>query len=278
MDVIISIAIVMGSLGMILGVSLAIAAKKYYIETDPRQDQIENLLPGVNCGACGFTGCDRYAEAITKNKDKIEINLCTPGGEKTTEAIGRIMGVKAGKRGKRIAVLMCSAKNVKDKFNYNGPRNCRSAYLTHGGQKNCEHGCLGFGDCAEICPTEAINMGENNLPHVIEERCIACGKCAEICPKNLYRILPISNYVHVRCKNLDKGGVARKKCDNPCIGCRKCEKVCQYDAIHVREDLASIDYGKCTSCGECVKVCPTKIIRDYKHKRPKGKVRKLEIN
>ncbi|ODS32371.1 MAG: sodium dependent NADH:ubiquinone oxidoreductase, partial [Candidatus Scalindua rubra] len=205
MDVIISIAIVMGSLGMILGISLAIAARIFYIETDPRQDQIENLLPGVNCGACGFTGCDRYAEAITKSKDKIEINLCTPGGEETTEAIGGIMGVKAEKREKRIAVLMCSAKNVKDKFSYSGPGNCRSAFLTQGGQKNCKYGCLGFGDCAEVCPTEAIYMDENNMPHVIEERCIACGKCAEICPKNLYQILPVSNYVHVRCKNLDKG-------------------------------------------------------------------------
>lgn len=255
----------MGFLGMFFGFGLAIATEKFHVEVDPKQAQIENSLPGINCAACGYPGCGKYAEAVAKGA---AVNLCVPGGGETADAIGGIMGVKAEKMEKRVAVLMCSAKNVKDKFNYSGVKTCRAAFLTQGGQKGCEYGCLGLDDCAVVCPTEAIYLDENKLPHVIEERCIACGKCAEICPKNLYQVLPISKYVHVRCMSLDKGGVAKKKCDNPCIACIKCEKVCPFDAIHVENNLAIIDYNKCTSCGECVKVCPTNIIRNYRDGRP----------
>ncbi|OHB92597.1 MAG: hypothetical protein A3E75_02410 [Planctomycetes bacterium RIFCSPHIGHO2_12_FULL_51_37] len=265
MDTVIVAFIAMGFLGMFFGFGLAIATEKFHVEIDPKQAQIENSLPGINCGACGYPGCGKYAEAVAKGA---AVNLCVPGGGETADAIGGIMGVKAEKMEKRVAVLMCSAKNVKDKFNYSGVKTCRAAFLTQGGQKGCEYGCLGLDDCEVVCPTEAIYLDENKLPHVIEERCIACGKCAEICPKNLYQVLPISKYVHVRCMSLDKGGVAKKKCDNPCIACIKCEKVCPFDAIHVKNNLAIIDYNKCTSCGECVKVCPTNIIRNYRDGRP----------
>lgn len=265
MDTVIVAFIAMGFLGMFFGFGLAIATEKFHVEIDPKQAQIENSLPGINCGACGYPGCGKYAEAVAKGA---AVNLCVPGGGETADAIGGIMGVKAEKMEKRVAVLMCSAKNVKDKFNYSGVKTCRAAFLTQGGQKGCEYGCLGLDDCAVVCPTEAIYLDENKLPHVIEERCIACGKCVEICPKNLYQVLPISKYVHVRCMSLDKGGVAKKKCDNPCIACMKCEKVCPFDAIHVKNNLAIIDYNKCTSCGECVKVCPTNIIRNYRDGRP----------
>ena len=265
MDTVIVAFIAMGFLGMFFGFGLAIATEKFHVGIDPKQAQIENSLPGINCGACGYPGCGKYAEAVAKGA---AVNLCVPGGGETADAIGGIMGVKAEKMEKRVAVLMCNAKNVKDKFNYSGVKTCRAAFLTQGGQKGCEYGCLGLDDCEVVCPTEAIYLDENKLPHVIEERCIACGKCAEICPKNLYQVLPISKYVHVRCMSLDKGGVAKKKCDNPCIACIKCEKVCPFDAIHVKNNLAIIDYNKCTSCGECVKVCPTNIIRNYRDGRP----------
>ncbi|HHT9133643.1 MAG TPA: RnfABCDGE type electron transport complex subunit B [Candidatus Avalokitesvara rifleensis] len=266
MDTVIVAFIAMGFLGMFFGFGLAIATEKFHVEIDPKQAQVENALPGINCGACGYPGCGKYAEVVAKGV--AAVNLCVPGGGETADVIGGIMGVKAEKMEKRVAVLMCSAKNVKDKFNYSGVKTCRAAFLTQGGQKGCEYGCLGLDDCEVVCPTEAIYLDENKLPHVIEERCIACGKCAEICPKNLYQVLPISKYVHVRCMSLDKGGVAKKKCDNPCIACIKCEKVCPFDAIHVKNNLAIIDYNKCTSCGECVKVCPTNIIRNYRDGRP----------
>ncbi len=266
MDTVMVAFISMGFLGMLFGFGLAIATEKFYVEVDPKQTQVEDSLPGINCGACGYPGCGKYAEEIVKGA--AAVNLCVPGGEGTADIIGGIMGAKAEKKEKRVAVLMCRAKNVKNRFEYSGVRTCRAAFLVQGGNKGCEYGCLGLDDCAVVCPTEAIYLDENKLPHVIEERCIACGKCAEICPENLYQVLPISKYVHVRCMNLDKGGPAKKKCDNPCIACMKCEKVCPFDAIHVKNNLAVIDYDKCTSCGECVKVCPTKIIGNYRDGRP----------
>jgi Na+-translocating ferredoxin:NAD+ oxidoreductase RNF subunit RnfB len=256
----------MGFFGMLFGYGLAIATERFHVHVDPKQTQVLDSLPGVNCSACGYTGCSKYAEAVAKGQ--APVNLCVPGGEEVIEKLGAIMGVQAEKKEKRVAVLMCSAKNVKDKFWYDGVPTCRAAFLVQGGQKNCEYGCLSFGDCAEVCPTEAIKMRSDGLPEVIEDRCIACGKCAEVCPKNLYKILPISKYVHVRCMSLDKGAVAKKKCDNPCIACMKCQKVCPFDAIHVKNFLAVIDYDKCTSCGKCVEVCPTNIIRNYRDGRP----------
>ncbi len=266
MDTVMVALMSMGFLGILFGFGLAIATEKFHVEVDPKQTEIEDTLPGINCGACGFPGCGKYAEEVTKGE--ADVNLCVPGGEETSDTIGGIMGVKAEKKEKLVAVLMCSAKNVQDRFEYSGVKTCRAAFLTQGGNLGCEYGCLGLDDCAVVCPTEAIYLDENKLPHVIEERCIACGKCAEICPKNLYQILPISKYVHVRCMNLDKGGPAKRKCDNPCIACLKCEKACPFDAIHVKNNLAVIDYDKCTSCGECVKACPTDIIRDYRDGRP----------
>ncbi len=266
MDTVMVALISMGFFGMLFGFGLAIATERFHVDVDPKQTEVEDSLPGINCGACGYPGCGKYAEAVTKGD--AAVTLCVPGGEDTVDVISEIMGVEAGKVEKRVAVLMCSAKNVNNKFNYSGVNTCRAAFLTQGGQKGCEYGCLGLDDCAVVCPTEAIYLDENKLPHVIEERCIACGKCVDICPKNLYQIQPISKYVHVRCMSLDKGGPAKKKCDNPCIACFKCEKACPFDAIHVKNNLAVIDYDKCTSCGECVKVCPTDIIRDYRDGRP----------
>jgi RnfABCDGE-type electron transport complex B subunit len=266
MDTVMVALISMGFFGMLFGFGLAIATERFHVDVDPKQTEVEDSLPGINCGACGYPGCGKYAEAVAKGD--AAVTLCVPGGEDTVDVISEIMGVEAGKVEKRVAVLMCSAKNVNNKFNYSGVNTCRAAFLTQGGQKGCEYGCLGLDDCAVVCPTEAIYLDENKLPHVIEERCIACGKCVDICPKNLYQIQPISKYVHVRCMSLDKGGPAKKKCDNPCIACFKCEKACPFDAIHVKNNLAVIDYDKCTSCGECVKVCPTDIIRDYRDGRP----------
>ncbi|HHT9139566.1 MAG TPA: RnfABCDGE type electron transport complex subunit B [Candidatus Tripitaka californicus] len=266
METVLAAIVSMGFLGLFFGFGLAVASERFRVLVNPKVEEVGNSLPGINCGACGYAGCGKYAQAVAL--EGAPVNLCVPGGEEIAEKLGDIMGVKAEKREKRVAVLMCSAKNVKDKFHYSGVPNCRAAFLVQGGQKNCEYGCLGFGDCAVVCPTNAITMLSNGLPEVKEDLCIACGKCAEICPKNLYKVLPLSRYVHVRCMNLDKGGTAKKKCDNPCIACMKCQKACPFDAIHVTNNLAVIDYNKCTSCGECVKVCPTNIIRTYRGGRP----------
>lgn len=266
METVLAAFISMGFFGLVFGFGLAVASERFHVHVDPKQLEVEGALPGVNCSACGYVGCNKYAQAVARGE--APVNLCVPGGDEVVEKLGIIMGVKAEKKEKRVAVLMCRAKNVKDRFQYSGVPTCRAAFLVQGGQKNCEYGCLGLSDCAEVCPTEAIRMLPDGLPEVIEDRCIACGKCAQVCPKNLYMILPMAKYVHVRCKSLDKGAVAKKKCDNPCIACMKCQKVCPFDAIHVINNLAVIDYNKCTSCGKCVEVCPSNIIENYRDGRP----------
>lgn len=274
LDTIAKVGIIMLSLASLLGLVLAITYARFKVITDPRTDKIRDNLPGADCGACGCTGCANYAEAIVKKG--ADINLCSPGGEEAANEIAKIMGVEAEKKDRKVAVLMCSAKNVRNLVDYNGPKNCVSANLVQGGHKGCEYGCLGFGDCADVCKFGAITMDENGLPHVDQSKCTACGKCAEICPKGLYQILPEKKRVHVRCKNLDKGKLAKTKCDNPCIACKKCEKVCKFDAIHVIDNLAVIDYEKCKVCGKCVLVCPSLIIRNYRKGQTAEVAKKLQ--
>lgn len=255
----------MGVLGIAFGFGLAIVSDTFAVEADPRAELIADTLPGANCGACGEAGCSAFATAVAEGK--APVTGCTVGQEEVACQIARIMGVTAEVSEKSVAVVMCSAKNVVDKFTYGGVPDCRAASMVQGGPKGCEFGCIGLGTCVEACMFEAMRMGSNGVPEIIEERCTACGRCAAVCPKTLISILPESKNVHVRCKSLDKGAAAKKKCGNPCIACKKCEKECPYDAIHVENFLAVIDYDKCTSCGKCVDVCPSDIIENYEGKR-----------
>ncbi|HHT9124826.1 MAG TPA: RnfABCDGE type electron transport complex subunit B [Candidatus Brocadiia bacterium] len=265
MSIIIGTFITMGVLGIAFGLGLAIVSDRFAVKIDPRVEKIIEVLPGANCGACGLAGCSDFAKAVAEGR--APVSGCTVGQEDVARLIANIMGVVAEAKEKSVAVVMCRAKNVVDKFAYEGVSDCRAAALLHGGPKGCEYGCIGLGTCVEACMFEAMRMGSDGVPEIIEERCTACGKCAAVCPKALISILPISKKVHVRCKSLDKGAVAKKKCGNPCIACKLCEKECPYDAIHVQNFLAVIDYDKCTSCGKCVLVCPTKIIENYEGKR-----------
>lgn len=265
MDIVLGALIFIGMMGALFGWVLGFAAEKFVMVVDPKIERLETIMPGANCGGCGYT-CTTYPQALVLKG--APPNKCRPGGEALAKQISEILGVEVAAEEKEIAVLMCNAKDVEDRFIYSGPKICRAAVLTQNGQKDCEYGCLGFGDCVAVCPTNAIVMRPDGIPEIIEERCVACGKCVQTCPKKLFELRKISNLVHVRCKSLDKGAAANKKCGVSCIACKKCEKICPYDAIHIKDNLAVIDYDKCTSCGECVPVCPNKVIWNYEKMRP----------
>lgn len=256
--------IVLSALGGIFGLILAFASKVFYVETDPRVDKILDKLPGANCGGCNFPGCAALAEAIAGGKAAPD--FCAPGGSETAKEVAGIMGLEVTEKEKDVAVIHCNGHAVEDKYGYNGEPDCRAANLLQVGQKNCSFGCLGFGTCVEACQFNALVIGENGLPFVIEENCVACGACAKVCPRKLIDLVPVSRQVHVLCSSHDKGKQTKDNCSVGCIGCKKCEKTCPHDAIHVTDFLSKIDYEKCVSCGACVSVCPTNAIHDY-HKR-----------
>lgn len=278
MDILIPI-LTLGVLGFLFGIGLAIASKKFTVETDPRLDKIIGLLPGSNCGACGGAGCFGFAEAVLSGKMKID--KCRISSDAAKEEIAKILGRKLEKDLKKIAVLHCNGGNkVKDKFVYKGSKDCVAANSVLGGQKECVWGCLGFGDCERVCPFGAIKMSNEGLPVVDKEKCKACNKCVLVCPKRLFTLVPITHPVYpalstseetlqegksgvyVACSSHDSGKDTIAVCPVGCIACYKCEQICPVDAIHVIDNLAVIDYDKCTSCGKCVEACPTKCIRE----------------
>jgi len=252
--------LVLGTLGLIFGVGLAVASKTLAVKSDPRLEQIHGLLPGSNCGACGGAGCFGLAEEIMSGKKSA--NACRVASDKVREMIAAIIGQKLEKAVSRIAALHCYGGNkVKNRFHYSGLRDCVAANLLFGGEKECVYGCLGFGTCVEVCPFDAIIMTEEGIPSVDKKKCKACNRCVEICPKKLFELTPETHPVYVACSSCDTGKNTRGACSVGCISCGKCEQVCPADAIHVINNLASIDYKKCTSCQACVKACPVKTIR-----------------
>jgi len=259
MEILIPI-LTLGFLGLVFGIGLAIASKRLAVQIDPRLDRVHGLLPGANCGACGGAGCFGFAEDILSGKRNIA--ACKVAEEKAKEKIAELLGQKLELKEKSIATLHCyGGKKVKDRFLYEGIKECVAANLVLGGQKSCVYGCLGFGDCEKVCPFGAIKMSDEGLPVVDESKCKACNKCVEICPKKLFSLIPVTHKIYVACKSHALGKDTKAVCPVGCIACKKCEQVCPVDAIHVVDNLAIIDYNKCTSCGECVEACPVKTIR-----------------
>jgi len=251
--------ITLGLLGIIFGVGLAIASKKFEVEIDPRLEKIHSLLPGSNCGSCGGAGCFGFAEAVLSGK--LMIDNCRVANDQAKEEIAKVLGRELKKRLKTVATFHCNGGNkVKDKFIYQGMDDCVAVNLQLGGLKECFYGCLGFGSCVKVCPFGALKMSNEGLPVVDTKKCKACNKCVLICPKKLFTLSPISQAVHVTCCSHDLGKDTRAVCPVGCIACKLCEKACKFDAIRVIDNLALIDNNKCTSCGECVKVCPVKCI------------------
>ena len=264
----------MSVLGGLFGLGLAAASRKFAVKMDPRVEQVLDALPNVNCGACGFAGCADYAEAVVLAD--ADVNLCVPGGPSTTRAVAAIMGVEAVDKEAAKAIRMCQCEGAPSRFIYDGLTDCRAGVALAGGFTACRYACVGLGTCVEACPFGAIRTGADSLPVVDEEKCTGCGQCVKVCPRDIFEVRPVSKTVHVLCRSRDKGATARKACLRACIACKRCEKACPFDAIHVVDNLARIDYDKCTTCGKCVEVCPNKCIVDLQSVRGMTKHEKVE--
>jgi len=259
-------ALVLGGLGLLFGAALAFAAKKFCVVTDPRLEKVLHALPGANCGACGLPGCMGFAEGLLKGACTVE--KCAVLKKDEGQQIADILGVKLEEKVKNTAVLHChgGSKRAKDKFKYSGVNDCLSANLVMQGPKSCAYGCIGYGDCVQMCPFGAISMNAEDLPVINEDKCVACGKCVQGCPKQLFTLAPIDKAYCVRCESHDLGKTVMQACAVGCISCYKCQKACPVGAVKVVDNLAVIDYNICTNSGECFKACPTKAIAKKEEK------------
>ncbi|MCS7230584.1 MAG: RnfABCDGE type electron transport complex subunit B [Elusimicrobiota bacterium] len=258
-NIVLQSLVVMGSCSVIIAILLGFAAKKFKVEEDPKKEYILSVLPGANCGACGYAGCEQYAEAIVK--DNVEINLCRPGGDEVSKKIASILGKEVKDLQRLVAVVLCAGGNrAKNEFVYTGIKKCDISNKFFEGEKACKYGCLGFGDCVEVCPFGAIFINEYNVAEVDVLKCTGCGLCVKVCPKKLIRLVPCNYKVHILCNSRDKGVKVKQICSVGCIGCGICVKACPVSDIYLENNLAIMKYNKCNNCGICKAKCPTKSI------------------
>ncbi|MEG1560169.1 MAG: RnfABCDGE type electron transport complex subunit B [Clostridia bacterium] len=253
--------LVLGALGAAFGIILGIAGKKFEVKIDPRISAVRECLGGANCGACGFAGCDAFAEAVVNLK--ASPNGCPPGGQASAEAIGKILGIDVPVGEPMVARVMCMGTSgiAKKRYEYDGYASCRIATSMAGGPKQCAYSCIGLGDCIDACSFNGISI-EDGVAKIDANKCKGCGECVVECPRSAIRLTPRSATVNVRCRNADIGRTAVNVCMKACIGCKRCETACNVGAISVVNGCASIDYDKCTRCGECARVCPRGCITD----------------
>lgn len=259
MESIILAVLVVGLIGLAFGLLLAFASVIFKVEVDERIDKITEILPGANCGACGYAGCSAYAKSVVE--DGAPVNACSVGKDKVAEGIAAIMGKSAEKTVPMTARVLCGGdcENAKSKYEYYGVYSCSAANKLAGGPKSCDSGCLGLGSCMAVCQFGAISI-ENGVAVIDEEKCAACGMCTKACPKNVIKIMPKDKKVYVKCNSNKPGKIVNAVCKVGCIGCKLCEKACPFEAIKVTDNLAAIDYDVCKSCGLCAEKCPKKAI------------------
>lgn len=257
-----SATVFLAGLAIFFGVALALIARHFHTKSDPKVEQVDELLAHAHCGACGFAGCHQYAEAVV-NDPNVAPNLCTPAGKAASAKIAALVGKLAGEAEERIAFIACrgDTEMSKSKFEHRGVPDCVAAAAVAGGDKECPYGCLGYGSCVAACPFDAITMSKNDLPEVSPKNCVACGLCVKACPRKIISLVPKNKKPIVKCFSNDKGAVVKRYCKAGCIGCGICVKNCPSQAIEMVNNLARIDNKKCTDCGICETKCPTKAIQ-----------------
>ena len=254
-------AVLVGGTGILIGLFLGIAGEKLKVEVDQKELDVRAELPGNNCGGCGFAGCDALAKAIAAGE--AAVGACPVGGEPVAAKIAAIMGTEAGNAKRMTAFVKCAGDCEKSKENYiySGVEECTvMPFAPNGGSKACTFGCMGYGSCVKACDFDAIHI-VNGIAVVDKEKCKACGKCVATCPRHLIDLVPYEAPLTVQCASRDKGKDVMAACEVGCIGCMLCTKQCEFGAITVENNIATIDYSKCTGCGKCAEKCPKKIIR-----------------
>lgn len=254
---------IIGATGLLIGILLGVAGKAFAVKVDEKELAVRAVLPGNNCGGCGFAGCDALAKAIANGE--APTNGCPVAGAEKAKEIAAIMGVSGGDSQKMVAYVKCSGScdKTERKYHYYGVADCRAAKPVPGsGDKACAYGCMGFGSCVSECAFDAIHI-VNGIAVVDKEKCVSCGKCIKACPNGLIELVPYDASVAVACSSKDKGKDVKAACDVGCIGCGICAKQCPSEAITVENNVAHIDQSKCTHCGACAAKCPQKIIKAH---------------
>lgn len=280
MNFILIAVVVLGAIGLLAAAVLWICSKRFAVEEDPRIGQVCSMLPGANCGACGFAGCSGMADALVKGADGdgLEGLACPVGGDDVMDKVASFLGVTSAHTDTLVAIVRCAGCPEKrpQTAQYDGLRTCAAMHNSGAGESGCGFGCLGCGDCVDACQFGAIKINpETMLPEVNFDICGGCGKCAEACPRHIIELRkkgPRGCRVFVSCVSKDKGAVALKACKAACIGCGKCVKECKFDAISVTDNVCYIDYHKCRLCKKCAAVCPTGAIQAKGFPEPKNVV------
>lgn len=270
---------VLGGIALVSAVVLYVCSKKFAVYEDPRLGQVTALLPGANCGGCGYPGCSGMASALVKGADAGSLDglYCPVGGAEVMGQVADLLGMAVANTEPKVAVVRCNGTcELRPRIaEYSGLRTCTAMNSCGAGETGCGYGCLGCGDCVSACSFGAIKINdETGLPEVDEDKCTACGACVNACPRHIIELRKrgVKNRrVYVRCVNKDKGAAAMKACKAACIGCGKCEKECKFGAITIQGNLSYIDPDKCRLCRKCVEVCPTHAIVAINFPAPKAK-------
>ena len=279
MSFILSAVIVLGCIALVAAVILYVCSKRFAVKEDPRIAQVTEVLPGANCGGCGFPGCSGMADALVKGADagSLEGLNCPVGGADVMGKVADLLGMAIANSDPMVAVVRCNGTcELRPRIaSYDGLKTCTAMNACGAGETGCGFGCLGCGDCVGACQFDAIHINpETGLPEVDEEKCTACGACTKACPRNIIELRkkgPKGRRIFVSCVNKDKGAVAMKACKSACIGCGKCQKECKFEAITIENNLSYIDFTKCRMCKKCVDACPTKAIHAVNFPAPMPK-------
>jgi len=263
MDIILWASVILAAIGILAALILYFVSQKFKVYEDPKIDEVAALLPGANCGGCGFAGCRNFAETVVKNNGLNGLS-CPPGGATVNSAIATILGEGVQELVPMMTIVKCNGncENAPAKIHYDSISSCAYFNMIDAGESGCAFGCLGCGDCVTACKFDAIHIDPKTKLPVIKDTCVFCGACKKACPRAIIDIVPKheQGVVYIACMNKDKGGEAKKNCSVACIGCKKCEKTCEYSAVLVENNLALINATTCIACKKCIEGCPTKVI------------------